>query len=187
MPRPAGLRHSDTVLRWGPFRLYHVLLIMIYRRPGPTGRSIVKQPQCRRITQAGGREREREKTLTSVPGRGYLLAPFTRQFCLGFGLLRGGVADRINHHRAEVLSRSLEDVHLCIPSSRPLPYRPLGLGLRSVASHEYVSIRQGLRAVSRIHTSHFGASQSGFGLVTGWSSPSDNSPWSTRYSYICAA
>jgi len=42
-------------------------------------------------------------TLTSGPGRGRLLPPFTLRFRLGFALLRGG--SRINHHRAGVLSR----------------------------------------------------------------------------------
>jgi hypothetical protein len=40
-------------------------------------------------------------SLTSVPGRGYLVPPFTRRFYLGFVLLRGRGGSKINHHRAE--------------------------------------------------------------------------------------
>ena len=53
-----------------------------------------------------------------MPGRSYLLPPFTRLFRLGFALLRGG--SRINHHRAGVLS--LQGCPTC--AFRPhAPYR----------------------------------------------------------------
>jgi hypothetical protein len=56
-----------------------------------------------------------------------LLPPFTRRFRLGFALLRRG--SRITHHRAGVLALEGCRVHLCIPSSRPLTYRPRGSGI----------------------------------------------------------
>ena len=46
----------------------------------------------------------RTEALTSVPGRGRLLSPFTRRFRLGFALLRGGSRIDKYHHRAGVLS-----------------------------------------------------------------------------------
>jgi hypothetical protein len=54
-------------------------------------------------------DRKERETLTSVPGRGSLLSPFTRRFRLDFALLRGG--SRINQHRAGVLSLDWSTEH----------------------------------------------------------------------------